>query len=259
MQKEAEKFTDSNLLEGKISLSALLDARVQGHNDRPILRVLFAREKLKSKEREFRYFSKKAAEHGYEVEIRPLCELDAMAIGNTHGGILAVCGDRTFPILTREVLQSKPRGFFVLLDGVEDPYNFGYALRSLYAAGVDGILLTERNWMGAAGVVCRASAGASERFCMYLCPDDLTDLFHACGYRVLCADIQNSVSVYDADLSLPLLLVVGGEKRGIGASLLAQADAVVRLEYGRPFAAALSTASAATLLAYEIYRVNRDF
>ena len=257
MQKEAEKFASSNLLEGKVSLRALLDARTEGHNDRPIERILFAREKLKSKERDYRYFSARGREQGYEVELVPLADLDAMAIGNTHGGILAVCGDRTFPVIDEAILREKPRGFFVLLDGVEDPYNFGYALRSLYAAGVDAILLSPRNWMGAAGVVCRASAGASERFQMYLCPDDVIDLFHRCGYRVLCADIDNSVSVYDADLSFPLLLVVGGEKRGIAAQTLSQADEIVRLEYGRPFPCALSTASAATLLAYEIYRYNR--
>ena len=51
-------------------------------------------------------------------------------------------------------------------------------------------------------------------------------------------------------------MIVGGEKRGIRASVLKQADAIVRIDYGRDFPAALSAASAATIIAYEVFRQN---
>ncbi len=259
MQKEAEKFVFSNLLEGKVSICAVIEAKEAGQNDRVIEKILFAKEKVKSKSRDLRYLERKAKQHAFTVELVDLAQIEEMAIGNTHGGILALCSQRSFPALTKSVLEQNPHGFFVFLDGVEDPYNFGYALRSLWAAGVDGILLSPRNWMGAAGVVCRASAGASERFPMYLCDDfvQTAALFHQCGYSILCADTKNAISVYDADLSLPLLAIIGGEKRGICAANLACADQIVRLEYGRDFSCALSAASAATVLAYEILRANR--
>ena len=38
------------------------------------------------------------------------------------------------------------------------------------------------------------------------------------GYRVVCAGIRDAVGLYEADLKKPLLLVVGGEKRGISAA-----------------------------------------
>lgn len=72
-----------------------------------------------------------------------------------------------------------------MLEGIEDPYNFDYALRSLYAAGADGIILSERNWMTAAGIVCRASAGASELIPLYLCGNDPAGVMKAAGYRVV--------------------------------------------------------------------------
>ena len=144
-----------------------------------------------------------------------------------------------------------------MIEGIEDPYNFGYALRSIYAAGADGIILSERNWLTAAGVVCRSSAGASERLNTYIATNDFITDFKTKGYKIVCADIKNSVSVYEADLKKPILLIVGGEKRGISASLLKEADQIVRIDYGRRFDAALSAASASTILAFEIFRNNK--
>jgi 23S rRNA (guanosine2251-2'-O)-methyltransferase len=144
-----------------------------------------------------------------------------------------------------------------MIEGIEDPYNFGYALRSIYASGVDGIVLSKRNWLSAAGVVCRSSAGASERADIYIADDNFIELFKEAGYKIVCADIKNSVSVYDADLKKPIFLIVGGEKRGISSSILSKADEIIRIDYGRDFDAALSAASASTIIAFEIYRRNK--
>ncbi len=257
MKKEYEKFAPSGLFEGMTSISALLAARTAGVNARPIYEVRFDRTRLPKKAREYRYLERKAEEFGFALNlVEPEAITDA-AIGNTHGGILALCGDRIFPALTSPD-QLRPDGFYVLLEGIEDPYNFGYALRSLYAAGIDGVILTPRNWMSAAGVVARASAGASEQLPMLIAePEDAAELAKAAGYTLVCADLDNSVSMYDADLRRPLLLVIGGEKRGISRALLSRADVIVRIDYARPFKAALSAASAATILGYEVMRQNR--
>ena len=61
-----------------------------------------------------------------------------------------------------------------------------------------------------------------------------------------------------ADVKTPVLLVVGGEKRGITRAVLSECDGVVCLDYGRRFGAALSAASAASILAFEIFRQNRE-
>jgi 23S rRNA (guanosine2251-2'-O)-methyltransferase len=144
-----------------------------------------------------------------------------------------------------------------MLEGIEDPYNFGYSLRSLYAAGVDGVILTPRNWMGAAGVVARASAGASERLPMAIGDaEHAARSMHEREYRVVCAGIRDSVSLYDSDMKRPLLLVIGGEKRGISRAVLDVADQVVRIDYGRDFRGSLSAASAATVLGFEVLRQN---
>jgi len=242
---------DGLVFEGIVSLRALLDSQ-----KRRIEKVLVTHDHAKKLPKELSFLKAKSAERGFALEVCTSDVIDEIATGTTHGGLIAVCGERTIEAPTAEVLKNG--GFFVMLDGIEDPYNFGYALRSLYAAGVDGVILPPRSWMSAAGIVCRASAGASERMELYTAsPEDTAALFKSAGYRIICADIDDSVSVYDADLKKPLLLVVGGERRGISKALRAAADLTVRLDYGREFDAALSAASAASILAFEVFRCNR--
>lgn len=256
MIKEESRFADSLVFEGMTSIRALLDNLKEGkENARKIEKILFDKEKEKAKGKELGYLKKMAEVFGFTVEGTTAEVIDGYTVGASHGGIIALCKEKNYPKITSEKIVEN--GFYVMIEGIEDPYNFGYALRSIYAAGADGIVLSERNWLSAAGVVCRSSAGASERLDVFIASDNFIDLFKSKGYRVVCADIKNSVSVYDADLKKPILLIVGGEKRGISSSLLSQADQIVRIDYGRRFDAALSAASASTILAFEIYRNNK--
>ena len=254
MLKEEQRFVASDILEGMTSISALLNAGDE--NDRKIEKVLIDRAKRKSKAPQIGFLTAKSHELGFPVEFVDAEDIDRLAVGNTHGGILALCTARTIPTLTAKDIQ--PNCFYVYLEGIEDPYNFGYAIRSLYAAGVSGIILPPRNWMSAAGVVARASAGASESLPIFEAEgEDAVKLFREVGYSILCAGIRDSVSVFDEEFPYPVLLVVGGEKRGISRTLLDAADRIVRIDYGRDFSGSLSAASAATVLAFEIYRQNR--
>ena len=123
---------------------------------------------------------------------------------------------------------------------------------------MDGIILPPRNWMDVAGIVAKSSAGASELMDMFIAePQEAIDFFRSKGYKIICSGIRDSISMYDADMKKPVFLIVGGEKRGISSTIERQADIVARVEYGRDFRGSLSTASAATIMVYEIYRQNR--
>jgi len=181
--------------------------------------------------------------------------IESVATGRTHGGVVALVGPRRYAG-PDELLGGSQTPFVAMLDGVEDPFNFGYAVRSLYAAGADGLVLPPRNWMSAAAVVARASAGASE-----LIPTTVVETaleaartFAGYGLAVVCTGTERAVSLYEAELTGPLFLVVGGEHRGISRALLQEADVVVRIPYGRDFRQSLATSSAAVVLAFEVLR-----
>ncbi len=256
MQKEELKFKDSTVFEGMTSIRAILRGIDAGVNDRRITKILFDKAKLKKISKEIGYLKAVSSQYGFEIVESDSGELEEMTLGNTHGGLIAITEARTLLYLdsSSEIL---PHGFYVMIEGIEDPYNFGYSLRSLYAMGCSGIILTERNWMSAAGVVARSSAGASEMFRIFRStPADCIKIFKEMGYTVVCADENTDNILGKCDLKLPLLLIVGGEKRGISRGIIDSADLLVKIDYGREFRASLSAASATTMFAYEISRQN---
>ena len=256
MQKEQTKFVDSTVFEGMTSIRAIIKGRDSGVNDRPIKTILYDKDKTKKISKELGYLKAVSSQYGYEVMETTSEQLDALTLGNSHGGLVAVTGERTLPYLSEDI-DIDSNGFYVMIEGIEDPYNFGYSLRSLYAMGCSGIILTERNWMSAAGVVARSSAGASEMFKIYKAnPKDCVDFFKARGYKVICAEEKTDNILGECELKTPLLLIVGGEKRGISSAMLESADMLVKINYGREFRASLSAASATTMFAYEIARQN---
>ncbi len=256
MIKEETRFVDSCVFEGMTSIRAILSAIDQGISDRKILKILFDQEKIKKISKEIGYLKAVSEKYRFELQGSTAEEIHSHTVGNSHGGIIAICSERTIPSLSVDSPLPE-KGFYVMIQGIEDPYNFGYALRSLYACGCDGILLPQRNWMSAAGVVARSSAGASEQFVMYTAQAlDAVQIFKKRGYSIVCADEETELILGKCELKLPILLIVGGEKRGISASLMQLADSIVKIPYARHFPASLSAASATTMLAYEIARQN---
>ena len=257
-KKEAEKFGLSDIMEGMISIRAVIRGAESGVNDRKIEKIIYDEARGNARAKELSYLRAMGYKYGFPVTPVPRAEIEALALGTSHGGILAVCTPRSFPEADTSSLSKN--GFYVMLEGIEDPYNFGYCLRSLYAAGVSGIILEKHNWTGVAGIVARASAGASEMFDMRISEDFAATAaaFQKAGYTFAVADkSEKSKSVYDCTLRFPLLLAIGGERRGNTKAALERADEIIALDYGRDFPAALSAASAASVIAFEIFRQNR--
>lgn len=255
MQKEEIKFQDSCVFEGMASIRSIISGVDSGVNDRKIEKILFDEGKYKKISKEVGYLRAVSSEKGFVVEKTTADELEKITLGNSHGGIVAVCSERTIPNLSKDF--SPCGSFFCMIQGIEDPYNFGYSLRSLYATGCSGIILPKRNWMSAAGVVARSSAGASELFPMYTAePVEAIEIFKSLGFSVVCAEEKTDNVLGKCELKLPLLLIVGGEKRGISREILDLADIRVKIDYAREFRASLSAASATTMFAYEIMRQN---
>ncbi|HYO89156.1 MAG TPA: TrmH family RNA methyltransferase, partial [Candidatus Limnocylindrales bacterium] len=138
----------------------------------------------------------------------------------------------------------------------EDPFNFGQAVRALYAAGATGLVVRPRNWMSAAAVVARSSAGASERIPTAVAEtaQDAADAFRAHGLLIAVTDITRAVTIYEADLTVPLFLLVGGEKRGVTRAFADAADLRLTIPHGRDFWMSLGTAEATAVLAFEVMR-----
>lgn len=180
-------------------------------------------------------------------------EFDELIDSSTTGGIAAEVGPRKFSTLD-DILKTK-NGYFTILDGIEDPFNFGYALRSLYAAGVDGVILPKRNFFTATETVVRASAGASEL--LQCCETE--NLAEACakikekGIRLIStAKTEKAKDVFRTNFHRPICIVYGGEKRGISAEVMEQCDLTIKIKYPRNCHYSLPACSAISIISFEI-------
>ncbi|HEX7171557.1 MAG TPA: RNA methyltransferase [Candidatus Limnocylindria bacterium] len=237
-------------LEGHISVEAALEGGA-----RHIHRVWAAR----PGDRRLGRLRALAGKHEVLIEQVEPELIDELATGRTHGGVIALVGprrERGIGALLREVGEGS---LVVMLDGIEDPFNHGQAVRALYAAGVDG-LVVRRSWETAAATVTRASAGATE-----LLPTARTgsaeDAAAACrlaGMRVACAVADEDADELSAsDLTGGLFLLIGGERRGVTRSFLEHADQRVRIGYGREGAPELGAAISAAIIGFEALRQRR--
>jgi 23S rRNA (guanosine2251-2'-O)-methyltransferase len=144
------------------------------------------------------------------------------------------------------------------LDGVEDPQNLGAIIRVAEAAGVQGLVLTRRRSPPLTPAVARASAGALE----WLPVARVANLHRSIkvlkkeGFWVLGADPAAAVSVFELEdraFAGDLLVILGGEGRGVRPSIGREIDHLVKIPMaGR--VASLNVATAGAVLLFEVER-----
>lgn len=245
---------NTDVFEGMVSIRSVFEGIDTGVSKRKILTVLFSEEKIKGNGKLLGFLKARSFVYGYELKTVPESDITRLADGSSHGGVIMITEKRE---LNETLSSTHEKGFYVILDGIEDPYNLGYAIRSVYAAGADCVLLPKRSPIVSAGIVCRSSAGASEL--VEIISGDLTEnvkLLKSHGYRLICSEMDAPAPAHLSDLKKPLILAVGGEKRGFSKSLTELCDLSVRLDYGRDFSMALSAASASAILAFEVTKQN---
>lgn len=238
----AKEDAKASILEGIISVSAAIDA-----GKREIYNVYVDAGKLHKRDRKILRFVSMLKSKGIPFTPCDRSAIDAYVAendssgGSTHGGVVASVGERRFDC-PFELLDkcAKEKGFIVFLDGVEDPFNFGYAARSLYAFGASGMIVPERSWESCAGVCARASAGASELLTIASLPSLSTSedrqkfisKIKKRGFTVGCAAVSSSsIAVDSYSFPFPFFLFIGGEKRGISPEFYDNADVILHIPY----------------------------
>jgi 23S rRNA (guanosine2251-2'-O)-methyltransferase len=126
------------------------------------------------------------------------------------------------------VREAKP--VLVVLDGVEDPHNFGAILRSAVAAGADGVIVPDRGMAPLSAVALKASAGTALQIPIARAgnlPEALHQLKER-GYWVIGLDSGEGpgehTTVWDYDWDRAVALVVGNEGRGLRPGVRAVCD-----------------------------------
>lgn len=184
-------------------------------------------------------------------------EIDLMASGKTHGGLLAKVGSRQYQSID-ECLNDNT--FLCVLEGVEDPFNLGYVIRTLYSAGCSGLIIRNRNWENAESTILKSSAGAYE-YLNIVCSDDIPSLIQEVkktGVKCYAAMRKDAISCYEVDYKDKVLLAIGGEMRGLSKSVLNEMDQNIYIPYANDFHMALNAAGASAVLSFEVLRQRNN-
>ena len=184
-------------------------------------------------------------------------ELDALAHGATHGGVIAVCSPK--PRMTPAQLIGlvdglKVPALLLMIEGIEDARNLGFVLRTAEATGVHAVLVKKHLWDLDPVEIARPASGAYERMPLVQLEDvaPLKELQRR-GLRLLGCLAGARRSLFATDLTTPAILCVGGEKRGLSGAVRSICDAFLTIPQ-QPGASSLSLSHASAILMGEAMR-----
>jgi 23S rRNA (guanosine2251-2'-O)-methyltransferase len=192
-----------------------------------------------------------ARKRNVAVELRSPDELDRLARGDRHQGVLAIGG--SYPYLSFEELLDKlpEQPLLVALDEVTDPHNFGAIVRSAVAFGAHGVLTLKQRAAPVTPVVVRASAGATEHARIARVTNLATTLsaLADAGYDVLGLAAEGADDLRTlGPRTRPCVLVVGSEGRGLRRLVRERCTQLVRIPMDGPIASLNASVAAAIAL-----------
>lgn len=184
-------------------------------------------------------------------------ELDSMAHGATHGGIVAIVSPkpRTTPDELLKLLDAANEpALLLLIEGVEDARNLGFTLRSAEALGAHAVMIKKHLWDFDPVEIARPASGAFERLPLVQVEDvSFLPRLQARGIRLLGCLAGVRRTLFEADLASPCILAIGGEKRGLSGAVRSICDGFLTIPT-REGAASLSLSHAAAIVMYEAMR-----
>jgi 23S rRNA (guanosine2251-2'-O)-methyltransferase len=158
-------------------------------------------------------------------------DLNRAARGGVHQGVIAEIRDAELYDISDLVDGAKGAPLIVVLDGIEDPQNVGAILRTVDAAGGDGVVRQSRHAARLDGAAAKASAGAVSRVKVADVVNiarALEDLKEAGVWTVGLAG--DSPKHYDqVDFTLPTALVLGAEGAGLRRLVRERCDWLVSI------------------------------
>src|SRR5436305_5720787 len=170
------------------------------------------------------------------VRFEPKDALDRAAGAAPHQNVIGFAAAHNYADF-KELLDGSR--LLVVLDGVEDPHNFGAIIRTAHAAGADGIVVGERRSAPLTETVERAAAGALA----YLRVARVTNISQSLerlkerGFWIYGFDERGTEPYHSVQYASPSAFVFGGEGKGIHQGVQKHCDVLVRI----PMAGAVSS------------------
>jgi len=196
-----------------------------------------------------------ADRHGVTYRVATEPELTKACRTGEHQGLAA----RMAPFPCQSVDELLPElptdGVVVVLDRLQDPFNFGAIIRSASTLGINGLIMGDHGQVDVNSQVARSSVGAVNHLPIARTENlaAAVDLLRKRDFQVVAASEKAQVPLFQADFRRPTAMIIGNEGQGISAELLSRCDVSVSIPMsGR--VGSLNAAVAAGILFYEMRR-----
>jgi 23S rRNA (guanosine2251-2'-O)-methyltransferase len=176
-----------------------------------------------------------------------------------HQGAAAVVSP--YPQVTvHDILQTVQgedgKHFLLMLDNIQDPQNLGAIIRTALCVGIQGVIVPKDRSAPPTPAVSKASAGALEHIRLVRVANLVQTIKHCktSGLWIMGLQKDAAQSIYAADLSGSIALVLGGEQKGIRRLVKKHCDFLVSI----PQQGALNSLNASVAAAVAMYEVFRQ-
>lgn len=198
-----------------------------------------------------------AREYNVPVQRVPVERINKVTRKN-HQGVIAFMAavdyyhvDDIVPALYDEGINP----LVVVLDGVTDVRNFGAIARTCECAGVNCIVIPERNSVSVNADAVKTSAGALNY--LPVCRErnlvKAVQYLRDSGFKVMGASEKTALNYTKADFTGPVAIVLGAEDTGISTDVLKLCDTLVAIpEFGQ--INSLNVSVAGGIMIYEVVR-----
>lgn len=171
-----------------------------------------------------------AREQGVKITYVDKSVLDKESLNGKHQGYIADVTDFSYCDV-EDILADSSQPFVVILDGINDPHNFGSIIRTCECAGVDGIIIGKNRQVAVTDTVARCSVGAVShvKIARVTNVNNAIKQLQQAGVWVYALDMDGA-EIMSVNLTGAVALVVGSEGDGIAKLTRGLCDGVVSLK-----------------------------
>jgi len=202
-----------------------------------------------------------ARERGIPVVDVRASDLERLAPGVAHQGVaLSVEGFVYTPL---EDVIDQPAGspesrLVLALDHITDEGNFGAILRTSAFFGVEAVVIPKDRSVRVTASVLKRSSGAHSSVAVSreVNLNRALSVLKKAGFWIIGAAGESKLSLYDFDWRVPVALVLGNERKGLGDAVRKNCDGLVSIP-GSGAVESLNVSVAAGVLLAEILRQRK--
>ncbi len=220
-----------------------------------IHRILLAKEPLKKNLQMVLSLSRK---HGIHVHYDTQKNIARLAGSSQHQGIVAETDP--FPLVGLDDLISIYTGkktpvFFLILDCLQDPHNFGSLIRSGLCSGAQAVIFPKDRAAPLTATVAKASAGAVEHvsLCRVVNIASAMDVLKKHGIWVIGTTPSAGKNIYEFDFSTDTAVVIGSEEKGMRPLTHKKCDNLISIPILPPLDS-LNASVAGAVVMFEVMR-----